>query len=414
MDHLLDARVQARRRLRRVGLPLVVVVGLTTILLLLPGWMRGSLARTRIRTAIVTRGPIDAVITAAGIVEPEVEQVLSSPVDARILRVLKRPGEPVKAGEPLVALDTSATQLMLDRLAKDLRVKDTQQAQARLTLEQALVDFDRRIELKTLDVETAESRSTAGQQLFEKGLLSKDALAQAALAAKQAEIELAQLQQQRLNTRRATELALEQLTLERASVVDEERETKRVLDLASAASDRPGVVTWVVQQEGALVRRGDVIARLADLSSFKVNASVSDVHASRLTRGTPVLVKLNDLTLEGEIAEVPPAVEDGTMHFSVTLRERAHPALRPSLRIDVLVVTDRRADALRLPRGNFAEGTARRNMFVVRGNHAVRTSIELGVIGFEQVEVRAGIAEGDEVIVSDMTDYLHMTEVALK
>lgn len=414
MDHPVDACVQTRRRLRRVGLPLVMVAGLTTALLLLPGWMRGSLARTRIRTAVVTRGSIDAVITAAGIVEPEVEQVISSPVDARILRVLKRPGEAVKAREALVSLDTSATQLMLDRLAKDLRVKDTQQAQARLTLEQSLVDFDRRIELKTLDLETAESRSTAGRQLFDKGLLSKDALAQTALAAKQAEIELAQLQQQRLNTRRATELALEQLTLERASLVDEERETKRVLDLASAASDRPGVVTWVAPQEGALIRRGDVIARLADLSSFRVNASVSDVHASRLTRGTPVLVKLNDLTLEGEITEVPPAVEDGTMHFNISLRERAHVALRPSLRTDVLVVTDRRADALRLPRGNFAEGNARRDVFVVRGNHAVRASIEIGVIGFEQVEIRAGLSEGDEVIVSDMTDYLHMTEVALK
>ena len=78
-----------------IALPLA---GLAAVLVLLPGWIRPSVSRSRIRTAIVTAGPIESVITASGTVAPEIERVLSSPLDARVLRVLKRPGTSVEAG----------------------------------------------------------------------------------------------------------------------------------------------------------------------------------------------------------------------------------------------------------------------------------------------------------------------------
>ena len=57
-----------------------------------PGWISPSVSRARLRTARVDAGPIEAVISASGTVLPEIEEVLSSPVDARVLRILERPG----------------------------------------------------------------------------------------------------------------------------------------------------------------------------------------------------------------------------------------------------------------------------------------------------------------------------------
>ena len=70
--------------------------------------------------------------------------------------------------------------------------------------------------------------------------------------------------------------------------------------------------------------------------------------------------------------------------------------------------------ALRVQRGPATEGTGTRNVFVVRGDTARSTKVEIGVTGFEVCEVVRGLQVGDEVIVSDMTDYQHVKEVRIR
>jgi HlyD family secretion protein len=394
-----------------VAVPVLLVAA---VLAWLPGWMRPSLAKTRLRTSVVTTGPIDASITASGTVVPEIERVISSPLDARVLRILARPGADVKRGDPVLELDVSESVLALDQAVKDLKVKDNQQQQTRLGYEKALVDLDGRLKVKALELETAQARLEGNQRLFAEQLVSRDALRQSELAVKQAEIELAQLVEERANAAKTTAVQLEGLSLERGSLDRNVGEARRLLDLATTKSDRDGVLTWIVTQEGALVRTGEVLARIADLTSFRVDATVSDVHAGRVRAGMPVVVKVNDVDLQGRVADVFPAVENGTVRFTVSLAERSHAGLRPSLRADVLVITDRRPRALRVSRGPFADGSGARQVFVVRGARAVRTAVTLGVASFDQIEVIAGLVEGDEVIVSDMREYAHLSEIVLK
>jgi HlyD family secretion protein len=375
--------------------------------------MRPTVNRARIRTARVVTGAVEAVIMASGTVAPEVERVLSSPLDARVLRLLQRPGARLKRGDPVVELDLSESVLALDKLVKDLKIKDNEQAQTRLSLEQSLVDLDGRLEVKALELQSAQARLEDEDKLFKDGLVSGEALRRTELAVKQANIELSQLRDQRKNAERATTVQLAGLALERGSLDKEAAQARRLLDLSTTKSDRDGVLTWVVSQEGALVRRGDVIARIADLTSFRVDASVSDLHAGRLRTGMPAVVRVNDLDLEGTVTEVFPTVENGVLHFTVALATPSHPGLRPALRTDVLVITERKPRALRIKRGPFADNAARQ-AFVVRGNRAVRVPIEVGLSGVDDVELLNGAAEGDEIIISDMKDYLHLSEVRIK
>jgi HlyD family secretion protein len=268
--------------------------------------------------------------------------------------------------------------------------------------------------LKTVELQSLQTKLESQRQLFDSGLVSRDALRQAELDVRQGQVTLAQLGADRHNTERSTDLQFEGLSLERASIDKEVTEARHMLDLATTKSDRDGVLTWVLPQEGALVRRGDVIARIADLTSYRVNASVSDIHAGHLRIGMPVIVKANEVDLDGTVAEVLPTVDSGTISFNVSLQERSHAALRPNLRVDVLVVTGRKPRALRVKRGSFADGNGPHDAFLVRGNRAVRTPIELGLSAFEEVEVTGGLREGDEIIVSDMRDYVHLKEVVMK
>ena len=413
MDRELPADVRRRDRLRRVLQIAIPILVLAFLVVWFPGWIRPSVSRARIRTARVTTGPVDAVIMASGTVTPEVERVLSSPLDARVLRLLQRPGTHLKRGDPVVELDVSESVLTLDKLLKDQKIKDNQQAQARLVLEKSLVDLDGRIEVKSLELQSAQARFEDESQLFKDGLLSREALRRTELSVKQTSIGLAQLRDERKNVERTTTVQLEGLALERGSLDKEAAQARRLLDLSTTKSDRDGVLTWVISQEGALVRRGDVIARIADLTSFRVDASVSDVHVGRLRPGMPALVRINELDLDGTVSEVLPTVENGVLHFTVALAKPSHPGLRPSLRTDVLVVTERKGRALRVKRGPFADNDARQ-AFVVRGDRAVRVPIQLGLSGADDVELLAGGTEGDEMIISDMKDYMHLSEVKIK
>src|SRR5262249_26482154 len=133
---------------------------------------------------------------------------------------------------------------------------------------------------------------------------------------------------------RTTAAQLAGLALERQTLGKERDEARHQLDLATTRSDQSGVLTWVVPEEGATVRRGDVLARIADLGSFRVEATVSDLHAGELAAGLPVRVKVDGGDLPGRVAAVQPAIENGTVRFTVDLADPGDDRLRDRLRAD--------------------------------------------------------------------------------
>ena len=158
-----------------------------------------------------------------------------------------------------------------------------------------------------------------------------------------------------------------------------------------------------------------MLARIADLKSFRVEAEVADAYASRLEVGQNVWVLIDDERLSGRVAQIQPTIEAGTVTFNVDLDEPSHGLLRHNLRADVLVVTGQRADVLKAPRGPYIRGGGREHLvFVVDTDRARRTEVTIGLVGHKHFEVVAGLSEGDEIIVSDMENYVHTGEVRLK
>ena len=415
MDRALDpAFVSHRRRRRTMGAAAGVCLA-GAVLLWGPGLIRPTVSRDRIRTARVDQGPIEAVITAAGTVVPEVEQVIASPVDARVLRILKRAGDAVAPGEPILELDLSASRVALAKLDQDLALKRNQQERTRLELQGKLADLQARWDVKKLQLESLRSQLRRHRDLHAQGLLSQETLQQSELAEAQAAVELRQLEAEKAGAHETTRAQLEGVALEAAQLVRERDEARRQLLLATTRADRSGVITWTVTEEGAAVRNGDVVARLADLGSFRVEATVSDVHAQRLAVGLPVSVRTAlGQALEGTVAAVRPTIANGSVSFAVALREKSSPLLRSNLRVDALVVVGRKPRVLRVKRGPFANGEGLQNVFVVRGATAVRTPVRLGLSSYDDFEVVSGLQEGDEAVISDMRAYEHVREVGIR
>jgi HlyD family secretion protein len=394
----------------RIALPLAAVVVLLT---LLPGWLRPSLERARLRTAVVERGAVESGFAAAGRVVPAYETVLSSPVEARVVRLLRRAGDRVAAGEPILELDVESLRLERERADERLRRKIAEGETTRAELGRELAELEGQREAAELDRELSAARLDQTRRLSREGLAAADALREAEVTERKARLEVERLQRAAAAARAEAAAKLRGVELEAAVLRQEHAAAERQLELATARATRAGVVTWVVPQEGVVVPRGAPLARVADLTAYGVEADVSDVHAASLAPGQPARVLVGAADLAGTIEAVHPTIEEGVVRFRVALAEASHAALRNNLRVDVHVVTRRLPGVLRLPRGPALQG-GRQELFVVAGDRAIRRAVELGLSGPDAWEVVSGLSAGDEVILSDTTDYQRAEEVRLR
>jgi len=246
MDRPVDPQFRRQQILRRAAFS---VGGLALVLALFgwgPGLLTPTLSRSRIRTALVDSGPLEATISASGTVLPELEQVLSSPIDARVLRILKQPGALLSKGDSILELDISQSVLGLDRVQEQLSLRANQQAQKRLDLENTLISLRSQIKVKALDLKSYQLQAIQRQKLFAEGLTSESDLRNAEVLEEKARTELTQLEESIDNARSTTEAQIQGLALEINTLQKEKAESQRQLDLATAQAHRSGVLTWVM------------------------------------------------------------------------------------------------------------------------------------------------------------------------
>jgi HlyD family secretion protein len=367
MDRPLDAGFVRRQNTKRLAGGAAAALGLVVVVGAVPRFVRPSLDRSEIRTAKVEAGPVEATLSATGIVVPEFEHVLSSPIDARVLRVLRKPGAVLKPGEAILDLDVSESRLAYEKLVERVALKRNEETQKRLGLARTLADLKGQAAVAAIDVQASASSSPRCSSSTTRASPRRTSSARPRWTSRRPRSRLAKVQESIANAESANRAELEGLALEVQMLAKEQALSARQLDLATTKADRGGVLTWVVDEEGSSVRKGDVLARVADLTTFRVQATLSDVHAQRVALGMPARVKLSETaTLDGTVASILPTIKDGVMTLYVALDEKSSPLLRANLRADVFVVTDRRASALRVRRGPFATAAGRQDVFVVR------------------------------------------------
>ncbi|MBN1569397.1 MAG: efflux RND transporter periplasmic adaptor subunit [Acidobacteria bacterium] len=415
MDREIDSKIRHLRIFKRIGLIVGLALVVSAGLIWGPAWLRPSVHRSKIRTARVDWGAIESGISASGTVVPEFEAVLSSPIDARVIRVLKQAGSTLSIGDPIIELDTSSSQLELERINQNLELKQNQQAKTRLEFEEKLNDLQSRMEIKRLELQSHSARLNQSRTLFRDGLISADDVRRAELEEAKARTELSQLESSRQNAEQTTDSQIKGLAMEMAILHKEKSAAASELNLATTKSNRNGVLTWVVPEEGSTVRKGEVIARIADLHSFRVDAAISDVHAGDIRIGMPVEVKVNEESrLTGNITNILPTIKDGILTMQIGLEDKTSKILRSNLRVDVHIITERRDCVLRIKKGPALTGQGANEVFVIRGAAAIKTPVRLGLASFDAFEVVSGLMEGDEVIISDVSDYLHLKEFEVK
>ncbi|MGI4873650.1 MAG: efflux RND transporter periplasmic adaptor subunit [Janthinobacterium lividum] len=415
MDRVISSTTQRHHQLRRWLLGFGGGAALVAATLGLRAVVQPSLRRSDILTAAVETGDVDAALTAAGTVIPGREAVITSPIQSTIRRVALVVGARVQPGQTIVELDKDLAASTLAKLDDEQLRNQNKNSQLQLTLARALTDLQAQQQAQALKVSSLQSTLRDEQHLLTIGGGTAEAVRQAELNLRTARLEATRLQQQLANQHQANAADRRELgytvSMQQRSI----REQADKLRQADISSQQPGVLTWVNDNLGATVQAGDALARVADLSRFRVRATIADAYADQLHPGDAVLVRLGPGTdLRGTVASISPAVDKGVVTFYATLQDDHHPALRANLRADVFVVTRAHRAVLRLHNGPFYQGGQEQPVFVLAGGRAVRRVVHFGDSNTDYVQVLSGLNKGEEVVVSDTKGFVDTPELKVE
>jgi len=229
-----------------------------------------------------------------------------------------------------------------------------------------------------------------------------------------AKLEKQQLENE-LNFRKAS-LSSDNSNLELEVMMQEKSmaELGKKVKKTSVRATRAGVVTWVNENIGRTVNEGEALVRLADLRSFRIEASCSDRYSNIVKEGLPVDVRIGSNDLKGTIVSILPAVENNTISFNVQLENASNEMLRPNMRVEVFIISGRKENILRVANGPAFTGASAQGVYVVKGDQAIRKEITIGLTNMGMVEITGGdVQEGDQIIVSEMEDYDHLETIEL-
>lgn len=413
MDRELPAGTQRRRQYRIAAGIVAVCAVLVSGSWVLNAVISPTLKRSKMQTFIAEVGRIEATVSASGVVVPEFEQVITSPVVSTIEQIYCHSGDTVAVGQRVLALDMQALTLSLQKLQDELDLQKARKQQLTLQLERRTIDLQAEYDIKKLQTQFVQSQYDRIKHLYDIGGATGGDFSRAALDLEIANREFELLGEQITNQQAALQTELNAVDLQVRIQQSELDELNRQMELADVRSRSNGVVTWINDNIGTQVAPGREIAKIADLNSFKIISSISGVHADKLQVGGPVNVRLGERILIGQITVVEPSVENGVMTFIVELEEKGDPVLRPNLRADVYVVTSSKENVVRVKNGQFHTGAVGQKVFVIEDNEAIARNITTGLANYEWVELQGDIAAGDTVIVSSMREYQHMNSVAI-
>ena len=407
-----ERRRERNKKLIRYGVAGVAGVVVLSVLISL---MRTGVKEKDLVFSTVDQGTIEVSVSASGKVVPAFEEIINSPINTRILEVYKKGGDSVDVGTPILKLDLQSAETEYKKQLDEEQMKRYQLEQLEVNNSTYLSDLEMQVKVSEMKLNRMEVELRNERYLDSLGSGTTDRVHQAELNFKTGKLELEQLRQQLANERKvkAADLKVKQLEYEifRKSLA----ETKRTLDDAQVRSPRKAILTYINNQIGAQVGEGTQIAVISDLSHFKVEGEIADTYGDRVAAGGRAIVKIGSEKLEGQVSSVTPLSKNGVISFTVQLEDDSNRRLRSGLKTDVYVMNAVKEDVMRVANASYYVGRGEYDLFVRDGEgQLVKRKVQLGDSNFEYVEVVSGLKPGDQVVVSDMSQYKNKNKLKLK
>ena len=396
-----------RKRIRRI-----IAGAAAALLVAIIGWAVSRLEPAApgvdaalVFTDTVDRGEMVRQVRGIGTLVPETVVVIAAADAGRIELRLVQPGQAVSHGTVLLVL--SSPQVEQEYLDAEAQLKE---AQADLANLKALLE-DQRLtqESVTADIEgqylQAKAQYEADLELSKLGLTDRVTLMKSRVSMEQL-AKRHRLEQAREDARKPSveaQLAAQEARIEQMTTLVALRREK--VDQLRVRAGMEGVLQLMDVEVGQLVAPGDELARVSDPTRLKAELKIPETLVNDVSVGQRAEIDTRNGVIEGEVSRIDPAAVEGTVLVDVRLLGEVPRGARPDLSIDGTVELERLEDVLHVGRPIHAREESTIGLFKLEedSTHAARVQVQIGKVSVSTIEVRAGLREGDQVILSDMS-----------
>jgi HlyD family secretion protein len=381
---------------------------LPVLLLIWWGLDRGGSAPL-LHFATVRRTRIESTVSTNGKVEPAEWAAARAETSGVVRAVLVQRGEDVRAGQPLISLDTTAARADLAAaLAREQEAKTENK-----TLDQGgkaaqLASINDAIQSAKASEEVAQRNYDALQRLQSQQAATKLQVQEARDALDRAKLQLAAAQNQKQTLVTAADRTVAEAKLHDAQAAV--AVAQRRLALAEVKAPISGTIYQLSGgsdqsdlKVGAYLHPGDLVALIGDLNEVKVTVYVDEPDLGRVGLDMPVKITWDarpGQTWWGRVDKLPTQVislQTRTVGEVATIVNNPNHDLLPGVTVNATIISKVEENALSIPKA--ALRTIRRSdgVFKLEGDRIVWTPVKTGISDINNVQILSGLKIGDRV-----------------
>jgi len=303
---------------------------------------------------------------------------------------------------------------VLAELSDPTRVADLEAAQARVdearaqlaSLEQGgkpaeLAEIDNSLARTRFELEKEQKDYEALQRLQKQEAATAHEVQEAADKIRQSQIQI-----EGLEKRHKALVGASDVDAARARLADAQAEANAVRARAAAAILRAplaGEVYGLVLRPGAYLAAGDLLANVGRLDRVRIRVYVDEPLLGRVAPGEPVTITWEALPgkqWHGTVEKMPASIQplnSRQVGEVVSVIDNPGRELIPGTNVDAEIRTAVADGALVIPKETLHHDAGGDWVFLLDGDHVARRAVKTGNSTVTQVQVTAGLAEGDAV-----------------
>jgi multidrug efflux pump subunit AcrA (membrane-fusion protein) len=186
------------------------------------------------------------------------------------------------------------------------------------------------------------------------------------------------------------------------AVIDPSRPGE-TFSLSTVTSPVTGTITAVQVAAGDTVTAQSTLLTIANLDTLEIHSGVPERFAGVIREGISGTITLEAFpgeTFAARVTRLAPQLDRSSRTLPVVLElETPDPRIRPGMFASLELITERREGVVTAPRSAVLEGRGEQFVYVVQsGNVAQRRTVTLGLERDGIVEIRSGLAAGDQLV----------------
>lgn len=400
--------VVERKRRRRI---LLTAVGVVALALITIGVSRlepapPSVDRATVYMDVVKRGDVPRQVRGPGVLAPLEIRWITTTTEGRVERRVLLPGAQVEPDSVILVLSNPELEQITQDAILQLRAAEAQFEDLRVEMESRLLN--ERAGLAALESEhkQAQLQTKANEELGREGLIPEITVQLSRLRADELEHRVA-LEKERLASIKKSvkaRVASEDARLEQARAVAALRQSQ--LDALTVRAGIEGVLQEVPVEVGQRCAPGENLARVAQPDKLKAELRINETQAKDIQFGQYAEIDTRNGLIDGEVIRIDPSVRNGTVTVDVALKGELPRGARPDLSVEGTILLETLEDVLYVQRPAYGQANSTIGLFKLAGDDvAERVQVQLGRSSVTIIEVLDGLAVGDQVILSDTSQW---------